>query len=153
MKKYILYMVVFTSFLFAAEVEITSNNFFADEKIRKAEFTGNVIIVKQKDKFKADKVLVDFNSKNEPVKYTAVGNVDVDIIINEKRYKAKGKNFTYEPDKSLYSLWGDAFIHELDSDKKIYGEKIDVDQLTGRYRVDGNSSTPVKFILKIEEKQ
>jgi len=152
MKKSITYMIWLASFLFAAEVEITSNKFFADEKAQRAEFTGNVVIVKQKDILKADKVLVDFNNKNEPIKYTAIGNVNADLTINEKRYKAKGTNFIYDPNKSIYSLWGDAFIHELDSDKKIYGEKIDVDQLTGTYRVDGKGNTPVKVIFKVEEK-
>ncbi|MDR0467352.1 MAG: lipopolysaccharide transport periplasmic protein LptA [Campylobacteraceae bacterium] len=152
MKKYITYIAILASCLFAAEVEITSNKFFADEKAQKAEFTGNVVIVKQKDILKADKVVIDFNSKNEPVKYTAIGNVDADLIMNEKRYKAKGKNFTYEPNKSTYSLWGNAFIHELDTDKKIYGEKIDIDQTTGIYRVNGRGNTPVKVIFKIEEK-
>ena len=151
MKKYIIAIIALVSFLLSAEVEITSNTFSADEKAQKAEFIGNVIITKEKNILKADKVLVEFNEKNEPIKYTATGNVDADLIMNGKRYKGKGKNFIYEPSRSAYTLWGDAYIHEIDTDKKIFGEKIDVNQLTGSYKVDGKDNTPVKFIFKVED--
>lgn len=153
MRKYILLIAILASISSSSEVEITSKKFFADERAQKAEFVGNVVVTKESDVFKADRVLVDFNSKNEPIKYTAIGNIDANITINEKRYKGRGKNFVYEPEKSLYILTGDAFIHEIETDKKVYGEKIEVDQITGRYKVDSNDSAPVRFIFKTEEKK
>lgn len=151
MKRYLLCVTLLVTSMFAAEVEIISKRFLADEKAQKVEFLGDVVITKESDILKANKVVVDFDIKNEPIKYTATGNVDVFMIMNEKKYKATGNNLTYEPNDSKYTLCGNAFMHEIDTDKKVYGEKIEVNQLIGNYRVDSNDSTPVKFVFQVEE--
>jgi lipopolysaccharide export system protein LptA len=43
-------------------------------------------------------------------------------------------------------------LHEVDSDKKIFGDEIIVDQLKGVYSVKSKDKKPVKFIFQVEDK-
>lgn len=149
--KIILLSLLFITTLFSSQVEITAKSFSADETKLTSEFIGNVNIIKESDKLTADRVLVNFNKQKQPIKYTATGNVKVKMKMNDKTYDATGHKLTYEPNENRYILLQNAFLHEIDTDKKIYGEKIEINQLTGTYKVDGNN-TPVKFIFQIEDK-
>lgn len=137
----------------AANVEVVADKFFADEKKQISVFSGSVVVTKQSDRLKADEVTINFDAKKQPLKYIAVGNAKVDMIINEKKYFASADKMIYDPIKDQYELIGNAFLHELITDKKVYGDKIFVNQLTGRYEVDSKGSEPVKFIFKVEDKK
>ena len=58
----------------------------------------------------------------------------------------------YEPKTQIYTLKGNAFLHEIDSDKKVFGDEIIVDQLNGIYNVKSKNKEPVKFIFQVDEK-
>lgn len=137
----------------AANVEIVADKFFADELKQVSEFTGNVIITKESDKLVADKVVINFDNKRQPLKYTATGNAKINMIMNDKKYFAKAEKMIYDPVKNQYTLLNKAFLHELITDKKVYGDRIWVDQISGRYEVDSDGKKPVKFIFKVEEKE
>ena len=59
---------------------------------------------------------------------------------------------THEPKNQTYILKGNAFLHEIDSDKKIFGDEIIVEQLKGIYNVKSKDKEPVKFIFQVEDK-
>lgn len=139
--------------LSAANVEVVADKFFADETKQISEFTGNVIVTKENDKLVANKVVINFDAKRQPLKYTATGNAKIDMVVGEKKYFASAETMIYDPIKSQYTLLKNAFLHEIVSDKKVYGDKIWVDQLTGRYEVNSDGKKPVKLIFKVEEKK
>ncbi|MBE2986920.1 lipopolysaccharide transport periplasmic protein LptA [Campylobacter sp. RM12920] len=143
----------FTS-LSAEQVEITSDSFFADENKQRSEFKGNVHIKKGSyDELFADKVVVHFDAKRQPTKYIATGNAKFKVFMKEKHYNGKGETLTYEPVKEIYTISGNGHLHEQESDKNVYGEKITINQTQGTYNVNSNDNKPVKFIFQIEDKQ
>lgn len=134
-------------------VEVVADKFFADEVKQVTEFTGHVIVTKSKDKLVANKVTINFDNKKQPLKYIATGDVKIDLLMEEKEYFGSAETMIYDPIKNQYTLIKNAFLHEKITNKKVYGDRIWVDQTTGRYEVDSDGDKPVKFIFKVEEKQ
>ena len=139
--------------LHAEQVEITSNSFFADANKQISEFTGNVHIKKGAyDELFANKVIVYFDTKRQPIKYVATGNARAKIAMKDKHYDGKGDTLTYEPATQTYTVTGNGHLHEVETDKNVYGEKIVVNQNSGTYNVNSDEKKPVKFIFQIEDK-
>ncbi len=153
MKKIVLLSLGLTSLLFAAQVEIVADKFFADEKKKISVFEGNVKVTKESDKITAKKITVEFDDKKQPIRYIATGDAKANLIMNQKKYYGEAEKMTYEPQKSLYTLEKKAFLHEIDTDRKVYGDFVRVNQATGHYEVDSKNSAPVKFIFKVEDQQ
>ena len=109
--------------------------------------------MKEGDKITAKKITIDFDDKKQPIRYVATGDAKANLTMNQKKYYGEAEKMTYEPNKSLYTLEKKAFLHELDTDKKVYGDFIRVDQISGHYEVDGKGTGPVKFIFKVEDKK
>ena len=151
--KALLLVVGLVGILSAQTVEIVADKFFADEIKQVTEFIGDVVITKGKDKLVAKKVVITFDKQKQPLKYTATGNVAIDMVMNDKVYFAKAQTVIYDPIKSEYTLIKDAFLQERVTNKKVYGDKIFVNQATGRYEVESDGKKPVKFIFKVEEKK
>ncbi|ANE33975.1 lipopolysaccharide transport periplasmic protein LptA [Campylobacter hyointestinalis] len=138
----------------AERIEVTSEDFFADEKALVSDLKGNVVIKKgDYDTLNADFVKIFFDKNKQPIKYVATGNAKFKFILNEKNYDGSGEELTYEPSKQLYTLKQNAYIHEMQTDKKVYGDIITVNQLEGTYKVTSKDKKPVKFIFQIEDKK
>ncbi len=137
----------------ASEVQITANKFMADETKGISVFTGSVHVVRGADDLKADKVVINFDKNKQPIKYTATGHAEVKMNINKKRYLGKGGILIYEPKLLTYIIKNNAFLHEIDTDKKVYGDTILVNQAKGYYEVDSQKNKPVKFIFQIKDKK
>lgn len=146
-------MLSMVAVLNAEIVEVVADKFFADEVKQVTEFTGHVIVTKSKDKLVANKVTINFDNKKQPLKYIATGDVKIDLLMEEKEYFGSAETMIYDPIKNQYTLIKNAFLHEKITNKKVYGDRIWVDQTTGRYEVDSDGDKPVKFIFKVEEKQ
>lgn len=151
--KILLTILSLVGFLSAEMVEITADKFFADEKKQITEFTGSVVIIKGKDRLEADKIVVNFDSNRQPLKYTATGNASIDMIMEDKIYFGRANVMIYDPINNKYTLIKNAFLHEKVSNRKIYGDKIFVNQETGRYEVESDGKKPVKLIFKTEDKK
>ena len=139
--------------LIAAEVEVTADKFFADENKKISIFEGHVVVIKEGDKLTANKIVIELDNKKQPLRYIATGDAKGNLTMNQKKYYGEAEKMTYEPNKSLYTLEKKAFLHEIETDKKVYGDFIRVDQISGQYQVDGKGSAPVKFIFKVEDKK
>lgn len=137
----------------AANVEVAAKKFFADEKKQISVFSGDVVVTKEQDKLVAQNVTIHFDDKRQPLSYVATGEAKVDMVLNEKKYFASADKMIYNPIKSEYELIGNAFLHEITTDKKVYGDKIFVNQVSGRYEVDSSGNKPVKFIFKVEDQK
>jgi len=153
MKKLGLLCLCISQLLLSAEVEVTAEKFFADEKKKISIFEGHVVVIKEGDKLTAKKVVIEFDDKKQPLRYIATGDAKGNLTMNQKKYYGEAEKMTYEPNKSLYTFEKKAFLHEIDSDKKVYGDFIRVDQNSGQYEVDGKGAGPVKFIFKVEDKK
>ncbi len=150
--KYLIYFLVIT-ILSASEVQITADKFMANEAKGISTFTGKVHVIRGDDDLKADKVVIDFDKNKKPILYTATGHASVKMKIKGKNYFAKGDILIYNPNLLKYTIKKNAFLQEISTDKKVYGDVIRVDQVLGYYEVDGKKNEPVKFIFKVKDKK
>ncbi|MDR0407617.1 MAG: lipopolysaccharide transport periplasmic protein LptA [Campylobacteraceae bacterium] len=151
MKRKLIVILFLGLFAKAEHIEIDSESFFADEKNQLVEFVGNVTVTKGKDELNADKIVVYSNNSGQPFKYVASGNVYIKVFLNEKHYNAGGNTLTYETKEQKYTLEGNAFLIETDTDRKVYGETIEANQINGTYSVKGKDSEPAKFVFQVED--
>ncbi|NVJ53550.1 MAG: lipopolysaccharide transport periplasmic protein LptA [Campylobacteraceae bacterium] len=134
---------------------IDAKNFETDDSKGISIFTGNVKLKMAKDRLNANKLEVFMKPKAkgknlEPLKYIATGNVSFTIFSNGKHYKGKGNKVIYDPKKLEYTVLGKGYLNEVTEDRKLYGEKIFINQETGNAKVSGTDNKPVRFILNID---
>ena len=157
--KYLIGTLICSTLLLAQSetLVIDAQNFEADDKKGISIFTGNVKIKMGEDKLNAEKVDVYFttdkNNGKIPVKYEATGKADFEIITKEKHYIGNGDKVIYSPQKEEYTILGNGFLQEKNDNRKVYGDTIYVNQLTGEARVKGSEQKPVKFIINVERGQ
>lgn len=136
-------------------LEIDAINFSADDKKGISTFTGSVKVKMGEDRLNANKVDIFFETDKKtnnkvPLKYEATGDADFKIISKDKHYEGKGDKIIYNPKKEEYTIIGNGFVHEKNDDRKIYGEHIYINQLSGEANVKGDSNKPVKFIINVD---
>ena len=134
---------------------IDALDFKMDDKKGISIFTGDVKMKMSQDKLNAQKVQVFFeNTQNgkTPTKYIATGKVDFEINTNEKHYIGNGEKLIYEPAKQKYLVSGNGYLEDINTQRKIYGEEIYVDQISGEASVKGTAKKPVRFIIDLENK-
>ena len=148
---------LFCSTLLFAQTEtlvIDSQDFQADDKKGISIFTGNVKIKMGQDKLNADRVDVFFttdkNNAKTPLKYEATGKADFEIVTKDKHYIGNGDKVIYSPQKEEYTIIGNGFLQEKNDDRKVYGDMIFVNQLSGEAKVKGSENKPVRFIVNVE---
>jgi len=134
---------------------IDAKNFETNDSKGVSIFTGNVKLKMAKDRLNSNKleVFMKPNAKGqnlEPLKYVATGKVSFTIFSNEKHYKGTGDKVIYDPKKLEYTVIGKGYLNEVTEDRKLYGEKIFINQETGNAKVSGTDNKPVRFILNIE---
>ena len=155
MKK-LLSLLFLANLLFAKSemLEIDSLDFKGDDKKGTATFTGNVKIKMGQDRLNANKVDVFFENDKDgnktPLKYEAIGNADFIIVTEDKHYEGSGDKVIYNPRKEEYTIIGNGYIFEKKDNKKVYGDTIYVNQLTGESKVKGDENKPVKFLINVE---
>ena len=154
----LLIMILGISFLFSDKLIIDANKFEAYDEKGLSVFTGNVKMTRVDDELKADRLEVYLNKKvanekREPLKYIAFGNVEFKVKTANKFYEGKGDKVVYEPKKMQYIITGNGFLKEKMEDKKLYGDKIFIDQVTGEAKVSGTENKPVRFIIDLAEKK
>ena len=136
------------------QVEVTADNFFADEIKQISVLTGNVRIKKGAyDTLNSDKVTIYFDAKRQPTKYVATGNAKFKILLNQKHYDGKGGVLTSDPTIEAYTLENNAYLHEAETKKEVYGDKIIVNRQKGTYEVKsgGGEKKPVRLIFQVED--
>ena len=133
---------------------IDSQDFQADDKKGVSIFTGNVKIKMGQDKLNADRVDVFFttdkNNAKVPLKYEATGKADFEIVTKDKHYIGNGDKIIYSPQKEEYTIIVNGFLQEKNDDRKVYGDTIFVNQLSGEARVKGSENKPVRFMINVE---
>ena len=136
------------------QVEVTADNFFADEIKQISVLTGNVHIKKGAyDTLNSDKVTIYFDAKRQPTKNVATVNANFKILLNQKHYDGRGGVLTYDPTIEAYTLENNAYLHEAETKKEVYGDKIIVNRQKGTYEVKsgGGEKKPVRLIFQVED--
>ncbi|MGA1931279.1 lipopolysaccharide transport periplasmic protein LptA [Arcobacter sp. YIC-464] len=156
--KYLAGLLVCSTLLFGQtqKLVIDAQKFEASDSKGISTFTGDVKIQMGKDRLEANKVEIYFESKKgtntkTPSKYIATGNVNFELVTSKKHYLGKGNKIIYSPSKQEYTVLGNGFLQEKNDDRKIYGDKIYVNQLSGEAKVSGTEDKPVRFIINIEQ--
>ncbi len=151
MIKYLGLLFLFSTMLFAQKVEISADHFEADERAMRSILQGNVTLKKGNDIVHTDKLIVFFDKDNKPKKYLAQGNINFTIYSNKQQFQGDANKLIYNPLSQKYILSGNAFIHELTQDRKLYGETIILDRRSGKSTIKGSKHKPVKLIFEVEE--
>ncbi len=151
MRYFILITIIFVSHLFASRVEITSESFYTDENENKVYFVDNVKVKKEKDRLNSNLLVVYFNDNNETKSYKATGDVTFDIYKNDIHYKGSSNSVEYIVKESKYIFVGDAIIHDLTTNRDIFGDEIILHSKSGKATVKSLSKEPSKFIFEMED--
>lgn len=166
--KFICTLLFIATSLFALTEEKTKNQLVIDAEQFEAfdrkglsTFTGNVKMVRYKDKLNSDKLEVyiipkkkgEEKQKRVVLKYVATGNVSFEVYTKDKHYLGKGTKVIYKPKELEYEIIGKGSIKELNDDKTLFGERIILNQSTGEAKVSGAKNKPVRFIMEIESKK
>ena len=137
----------------AGQIEISAKSFEADEKSGLSILSGDVLVKKDKDILKANKLSIFLDKNNKPLRYEATQNPSFELFLDGKSYKGRGDKFLYHAKSDIYEIIGNAFIEELETNKRLYGDKIIIDRQNQTYNVDGSSSKPVRFVFELDEKE
>ncbi|CAM3453102.1 lipopolysaccharide transport periplasmic protein LptA [Arcobacter aquimarinus] len=154
--RYLIGSIICSTLLFAQSetLVIDAQDFQADDKKGVSIFTGNVKIKMGQDKLNANRVDVFFTTNKEnkkvPLRYEAMGNADFEIVTEDKHYIGNGDKIIYSPQKEEYTIIGNGFLQEKNDDRKVYGDTIFVNQITGEAKVKGNENKPVRFIINVD---
>jgi len=155
--KYLIGTILCSSILFAQTetLIIDAQDFQADDKKGISIFTGDVKIKMGQDKLNAQRVDVYFTTdkqtnKKIPLKYEATGRADFEIYTKDKHYLGNGDKIIYSPQKEEYTIIGNGFLQEQTEDRKVYGDTIYVNQISGEAKVKGSENKPVRFIINVD---
>jgi len=139
-------------------LNIDANHFEANKQKNILSFKGDVKMTKNKDILLCQKLLINTETskkdktKQIPKDYTATGDVSFTVHTVDNILKGKGDVVHYYPKQKKYIIIGNGFLEDTKEGKKIIAEKIYIDELTGRTKIDGGKNKPVKFRLRLNEK-
>ena len=136
------------------KVQINAKQFDSDELSGKSIFTGNVVVTKKNDRLNADKAIVTTDKKNQPEKFEFFGAPVTFLIVQDinKSYKGHANNVVYLPNTKEYILTESAYVEYIEEGKKVYGDRIVINQLENKAQVTGKTNKPAVFIFHVEEK-
>jgi lipopolysaccharide export system protein LptA len=159
-KKIFLFLLLLITFGYAEDqyLNIDADFFEADEQKQRMYFKGHVKMTKQQDILTSKTLLINMQAsakdknKQVPKDYVASGNVQFTIHTKDNILKGKGDNVYYYPDEKKYVIVGDGYLEDIKEGKKVTADKIYVDEKTGYSKVDSKAGQPVKFRLKLDNK-
>ncbi len=151
--RYLTILCVFLGLLQAENIEITAQNFQADEQKGYTEFTGKVNILKQASELNASRVIVFFDENRTAKRYEAYGDVSFFIKENNSTYRGQSQELVFYPNENKYHFAKDVKLYDVINDRTIIGEQVDVDTKQGKADVKGSEQKPVKFIFEVNDGQ
>ncbi len=149
--KFLSLLLLLLTYIQAEQVEISADHFEADEKKMLSILTGHVLLKKGADEVHAQKLTIFFDKKNKPTEYLAQGTITFMINTNNQSFEGHAQKLLYNPSTQKYEISGDAFIHDKKLNRKLYGETIMIDRISGKSTINGSKKRPVKFIFEVKE--
>lgn len=153
MKKVLYISLLSTLFLYANELEITSQSYKGDQKKGISVFSGDVKVKKGEDLLSAHEITIYTDSSNKPDKLVADGNVSFYVVAqNNSTYKGNAGKVVYLPKEKEYQFYENVHLLELGEKKEIKGDKVIVNMLSGEASASGALKEPVKMIFQLKDK-
>jgi len=135
------------------EVRIEAAFFEANDKERVSIFSGSVKISKGRDTISSSSAKIYFDKKNQPIRYEFLDNVSFKINLNKNStYVGKAEHVYLFPKTQKYVLAKSVEITELQTGRKITGNKISLEGETGSAKVLGDNKKPVVMSFKVGDK-
>ena len=140
-------------------LNIDAKHFESIEQKNILIFTGDVKMTKNDDILLGQKLVINTQpspedpSKQIPKDYKATGDVSFVLYTVDSILKGKGDVVFYYPNEQKYIIIGNGFLEDTKEGKKINAEKIYIDELTGRTKIDGGKNKPIKFRLRLNDKK
>lgn len=140
-------------------LNIDAKHFDSDTKKNILHFTGDVKMTKNKDILLCQKLVINTESspsdpkKQIPKDYKATGDVSFVLYTVDNVLKGKGDVVFYYPNEKKYIIIGNGFLEDTKEGKKINAEKIYIDELTGRTKIDGGKNKPIQFRLRLNQEK
>jgi len=138
-------------------LNIDAKHFESNKQKNILYFTGDVKMTKNKDILLCQKLVINTEAspsdetKQIPKDYKATGNVSFILYTVDNVLKGKGDIVYYYPNEKRYIIIGNGFLEDTKEGKKIFAEKINIDELTGRTKIDGAKNKPIQFRLRLNE--
>ena len=140
------------SLSFANQIQVEALNFYFDENTGRSLLSGNVVVTYGKDVLTSGELVIFNNKDKKPVKYEASKHPKFKITLKDKVYEGSGDKFIYDVAKDTYEISGNAYISEIQSNKKLYGDRIIVDRKMNIYHVKSKDKKPARFIFDLDKK-
>ena len=153
MKKILIFINLLTSFVLAEQVKIIADSFDGNEKKGLTVFSGNVKITKENDELNASKVTVYTDKDRTPYKYEAEGDVSfyIDLKDNNMTYKGDAQKVIYSPLKKEYKFFTNVHLYQLGTNRKVFGNEVQLNSKDGNAKAIGKDKTPVIMIFNVKE--
>jgi lipopolysaccharide export system protein LptA len=135
------------------EVRIEANIFEANEKDMVSIFSGDVKIKKGEDEINSSVVKIYFDEENQPEKYEMLDRVSFKLNLREgSTYLGKAERVYLYPNSQKYIFSENVKILEIETGRRIEGDKVSLDGETGSARILGGENRPVVMSFKIEKR-
>lgn len=148
----IILLLVCVSVTWATQIEVKALNFYSDENKGESILSGNVEVIRGDDILNSEKLIIYTDKNRKPIRYEAMQNARFKIVLKGKTYKGSGDKFIYNVIKYTYEINGHAYINELGSNQKLFGDKIIVDRKANIYRVESKDQKPARFVFDLKDK-
>jgi lipopolysaccharide export system protein LptA len=138
-------------------LNIDAKHFEADKQNNVLYFQGDVKMTKNRDILLCQSLVINTQvspldkRKQIPKDYKATGDVSFILYTIDNVLKGKGDVVYYYPDDKKYIIIGNGYLEDTKEGKTIIAEKIYIDELTGRTKIDGGKDKPIKFRLKLND--
>jgi len=136
--------------LLAGNLEITSDDFLYKDGENTAKFIGHVVANQAKNVIHSDTLIVFLDNNNEADRYKAIKNVYFEIVNAKKDINGTCNTLNYFPKEDKYVLVGNVVINDRKNNRKVYGDKITINNKKGTSYVGSSGKKPVKFIFKVK---
>jgi len=147
-------MIFLTHSLFSGELIVKANSFKADQKTGISMFKGSVNVIRNSDELNASLVEIRTDSKHQPTKFIASGDVSFKISVkNGSQYSGTAQKVVYLPLKKEYHFFEDVYLRQLDEKKEIIGSEVVLSVTDGKAYAKGERSGPVIMIFNIVEEE
>ncbi|HDV7327598.1 TPA: LptA/OstA family protein [Campylobacter jejuni] len=148
----IILLLVCVSVTWATQIEVKALKFYSDENKGESILSGNVEVIRGDDILNSEKLIIYTDKNRKPIRYEAMQNARFKIVLKGKTYKGSGDKFIYNVIKDTYEINGHAYINELGSNQKLFGDKIIVDRKANIYRVESKDQKPARFVFDLKDK-
>lgn len=134
-----------------AQLEVSAKTIQSNLKKGQTILSGDVFVTKGEDKLWADEVVIETNKKNQPLKYTASGNVRFSVKMPDKEMSGRAKKAIYDVQKDEYSLMDNAVVEEKGKKNVIRGNVIILNPTTEEAFIQGSKQKPSMLTFTMDK--